>query len=91
MKAAIIARTLRSRDDGDMEKQMANITKRRKGELIRMLFQILKAQPEGMRASDALGVLASRSQWKQATTSWRPPLEELVRHAAPAKTVGWPL
>ncbi|MEB1529745.1 restriction endonuclease [Xanthomonas sp. WHRI 7945] len=41
---------------------MANITKRRKGELIRMLFQILKAQPEGMRASEALEMLA-----KQAT------------------------
>lgn len=39
---------------------MANITKRRKGELIRMLFQILKAQPEGMRASDALEVLAKQ-------------------------------
>lgn len=39
---------------------MANITKRRKGELIRELFQILKEHPEGMRAVEALDVLAGR-------------------------------
>lgn len=39
---------------------MANVTKRRKGELIRQLFQILLQQPEGMRAVDALAALASQ-------------------------------
>lgn len=33
---------------------MANISRRRTGELTRALFHILKTQPEGMRASDAL-------------------------------------
>lgn len=36
---------------------MANITKRRTGELIRKLFQILKQHPDGMRATDALKAL----------------------------------
>ena len=36
---------------------MANISRRRTGELTRALFHILKAQPEGMRASDALAAL----------------------------------
>lgn len=39
---------------------MANVTKQRKGELIRKLFQILKQQPDGMRAVDALGLLAGQ-------------------------------
>lgn len=39
---------------------MAKITKRRTGELVRELFQILRAQPEGMRAVDALAALAGR-------------------------------
>lgn len=38
---------------------MANVTKRRKGELIRALFTILKSQPDGMRAVDALSALAA--------------------------------
>ncbi|WP_129137214.1 restriction endonuclease [Luteimonas sp. YGD11-2] len=38
---------------------MANISKRRTGELVRELFKILLAQPEGMRAVDALAALAS--------------------------------
>ncbi|MBB3824306.1 hypothetical protein FHR50_000456 [Xanthomonas arboricola] len=40
---------------------MANISRRRTGELTRALFHILKTQPEGMRASDALASLESRS------------------------------
>lgn len=36
---------------------MANISRRRTGELTRALFQILKAQPVGMRAADALAAL----------------------------------
>ena len=39
---------------------MAKITKRRTGELVRELFRILGAQPEGMRAVDALAALAGR-------------------------------
>lgn len=39
---------------------MAKITKRRTGELVRELFHILRAQPEGMRAVDALAALAGR-------------------------------
>lgn len=38
---------------------MANVTKARTGVLIRKLFQLLIAQPEGMRASDALTALAN--------------------------------
>lgn len=41
---------------------MAEITRRRTGELLRKLFEILMAQPEGMRAKDALAALAARSQ-----------------------------
>lgn len=36
---------------------MSNTSKRRTGELIRKLFEVLKAQPEGMRAADALAAL----------------------------------
>lgn len=39
---------------------MAEITRRRTGEFLRELFNILMANPEGMRASDALQLLASR-------------------------------
>lgn len=39
---------------------MAKITKHRTGELIRELFQILRAHPDGMRAVDALAALAGR-------------------------------
>ncbi len=39
---------------------MAEITRRRTGEFLRELFSILMATPEGMRATDALQVLASR-------------------------------
>lgn len=39
---------------------MAEITRRRTGEFLRELFKILIAAPEGMRASEALQVLASR-------------------------------
>lgn len=41
---------------------MAEITRRRTGELLRKLFEILMAQPEGMRAKDALAALAGKSQ-----------------------------
>ncbi|WP_284337656.1 Mrr restriction system protein [Comamonas sp. NoAH] len=39
---------------------MAEITRRRTGEFLRELFSILMAAPEGMRASEALQVLADR-------------------------------
>jgi restriction system protein len=41
---------------------MADITRRRKGELLRKLFEILMAQPDGMRARDALAALESKVQ-----------------------------
>lgn len=37
---------------------MADVTKARTGQLIRKLFEIIVAQPDGMRAADALGALA---------------------------------
>lgn len=37
---------------------MANVTKARTGVLVRQLFRILKSQPDGIRASDALAALA---------------------------------
>ncbi len=40
---------------------MAEITRRRTGELLRELFNILLAAPDGMRASQALHILASRT------------------------------
>ncbi|MCW2037880.1 hypothetical protein FHR67_002765 [Xanthomonas arboricola] len=40
---------------------MANISRRRTGELTRALFHVLKTQPEGMRASDALASLEKRA------------------------------
>jgi restriction system protein len=39
---------------------VADITKARKGQLVRALFDILLAQPDGMYASDALAALADR-------------------------------
>lgn len=39
---------------------MAEITRRRTGELLRELFNILMAAPEGLRASDALQALSER-------------------------------
>lgn len=39
---------------------MANTSRRRTGELIRALFQVLKTQPEGMRASEALVALEKK-------------------------------
>jgi len=39
---------------------MAEITRRRTGELLRELFNILMAAPEGLRASDALQALVTR-------------------------------
>lgn len=39
---------------------MAEITRRRTGEFLRELFKILMAAPDGMRASEALQILASR-------------------------------
>jgi restriction system protein len=39
---------------------MAEITRRRTGELLRELFNILMAAPQGLRASDALQALAAR-------------------------------
>ena len=39
---------------------MAEITRRRIGKFLRELFSILMAAPEGMRASEALQLLASR-------------------------------
>jgi restriction system protein len=39
---------------------MANTSKRRTGELIRALFEILKAQPEGMKAAEALVALEKK-------------------------------
>lgn len=73
---------------------MANITKRRKGELIRELFQILKEHPEGMRAVEALDVLAGRVTMTEyelgnyATGGRR--FEKIVRFStvAPVKA-GW--
>lgn len=39
---------------------MANVTKARTGHLIRTLFEILVAHPDGMRAAEALGALEKR-------------------------------
>lgn len=41
---------------------MADVTKARTGQLIRKLFEILLAHPDGMRASEALAALASQVQ-----------------------------
>jgi restriction system protein len=41
---------------------MPEITRRREGELLRKLFEILMATPDGMRAKDALASLADRVQ-----------------------------
>ena len=41
---------------------MAEVTRRRTGELLRELFYILMAAPEGVQASAALQALASKVQ-----------------------------
>lgn len=41
---------------------MAEVTRRRTGELLRKLFEILMASPDGMKAKDALSALASKVQ-----------------------------
>jgi restriction system protein len=38
---------------------MADVTRRRTGELLRKLFEILMASPDGMKAKDALAKLAA--------------------------------
>ena len=42
---------------------VADITKARKGQLIRTLFDILLEHPDGLHASDALAALAERVGW----------------------------
>lgn len=44
------------------DEEVADITTRRTGELVQDLFRVLQAQPEGMRASDALAALEKRIQ-----------------------------
>ena len=39
---------------------MADVTRRRQGELLRTLFAVLTPHPDGLRASDALEQLAQR-------------------------------
>ena len=39
---------------------MAEVTRRRTGELVRKLFEILMARPDGMRAKDSLGLLVTK-------------------------------
>lgn len=39
---------------------MADVTRRRTGELLRALFEILRVKPEGLQARDALDALANR-------------------------------
>lgn len=41
---------------------MADVTRRRTGELLRILFEILRKHPEGMRAKDALAALVEHVQ-----------------------------
>lgn len=41
---------------------MAEITRRRTGELLRVLFELLRTAPDGLQASDALRQLAARVQ-----------------------------
>jgi restriction system protein len=41
---------------------VANVTKARTGHLIRTLFEILVAHPDGMRAAEALGALENDQQ-----------------------------
>src|SRR5689334_8464213 len=41
---------------------MADITRRRTGELLRKLFESLMATPDGLKAKDALATLASKVQ-----------------------------
>lgn len=41
---------------------MAEITRRRTGELLRVLFGLLRTAPDGLQASEALRQLAARVQ-----------------------------
>ncbi|AQZ97141.1 hypothetical protein B5M06_01560 [Comamonas kerstersii] len=48
---------------------MAEVTRRRTGELLRELFHILMADPEGVQASAALQALASKVQLRNLCIS----------------------
>ncbi len=73
---------------------MANITKRRVGELLRALFQLLKIQPDGIRAADALAALEKQVKLTAYEAGEYPTggrrFEKIVRFStvAPVKA-GW--
>lgn len=63
---------------------MANVTKRRQGELLRKLFEILMRQPDGMQAKDALAALAesvTMTEYEQGFYGQVRRFEKIVRFA----------
>src|SRR4026207_1358733 len=64
---------------------MAEVTRRRTGEHLRMLFGILETHPDGMQAREALSALAARMQltpYEQGTyESGGRRFEKIVRFA----------
>lgn len=75
---------------------MAEITRKRQGELIRGVFEILKDEPEGLAASDVLQRLESLvppTQFERSTYPNRPNtrrFEKIVRFSSiPAVKAGW--
>ena len=73
---------------------MADVTRRRTGELLRKLFEILMAKPEGMKAKDALAALVSAVEltpYEQGTyEAGARRFEKIVRFATvDAVKAGW--
>src|ERR1017187_1507946 len=73
---------------------MADVTRRRTGELLRKLFEILLQTPEGMQAREALAALAKAiplSEYEKGTyESGGRRLEKIVRFATvDAVKAGW--
>jgi restriction system protein len=58
-QAIVAATNIDKRNQGDHH-TMAEITRRRTGELLRELFALLLTQPQGLRASEALQALAGK-------------------------------
>src|SRR5690554_1023504 len=73
---------------------MADVSRRRNGELVQHLFRTLRAEPEGMRASEALLALEKRVELTPYEAGDYPSggrrFERIVRFAtiAPVKA-GW--
>jgi restriction system protein len=58
---------------------MAEITTRRQGEIIQALFEVLKEEPEGLQAKDAIAAVEQRLTLTEFEKATFPKNPEIVR------------